>query len=258
MLISASLSRTPLMAHAGIGSELEGVHAVAAALGRRRVISLSIERRRLQRPDIATIVQMAEAQDVRVNIVDDVRALSVTDAPQGVYAEALAIKPISIKSAVALSDNPALVVLDHIEDPRNIGAAARSAVAAGMTALVVSQRRSAPIGATAFKTAAGALEDLPIVVVSSIADALKRLDQLDVWKVGLDGHSEESLFGLDLLERPVAVCIGAEGEGLSRLVAERCDVLVRIPMVGATESLNASVAASFASYEVARVRGWLS
>jgi 23S rRNA (guanosine2251-2'-O)-methyltransferase len=127
-----------------------------------------------------------------------------------------------------------------------------------MTALVVSQRRSAPIGATAFKAAAGALEKIPIVLVSSIADALKRLDQLDVWKIGLDARGERSILDLDLLERPVAVCVGAEGEGLSKLVAERCDVLVYIPMVGAAESLNASVAAALASYEVARVRGWLS
>lgn len=246
------------MALAGIGTEIEGIHAVEAALSAGRVTTLSVERHRLSKPDIARIVSMARSVDVPVDVVDDVRPLAVTAAPQGVYARARAIEPLSIKRAVALSDNPALLVLDHVEDPRNIGAAARSAVAAGMTALVVSQRRSAPIGATAFKAAAGALEVLPVVVVSSIADALKRLDQLDVWKVGLDGRGEQSILGLDLLARPVAVCVGAEGEGLSKLVAERCDVLARIPMVGGAESLNASVAAALASYEVARVRGWLS
>jgi 23S rRNA (guanosine2251-2'-O)-methyltransferase len=246
------------MAHAGIGTEIEGVHAVEAALQSGRVTALSLERSRLHKPDIENLVRNARAQGVPVEVVDDVRPMAVTAAPQGVVATARAIQPISIKDAVALSDNPALLVLDHIEDPRNIGAAARSAVAAGMTALVVSQRRSAPIGATAFKAAAGALEKIPIVLVSSIADALKRLDQLDVWKIGLDARGERSILDLDLLERPVAVCVGAEGEGLSKLVAERCDVLVYIPMVGAAESLNASVAAALASYEVARVRGWLS
>lgn len=246
------------MAHAGIGTELEGVHAVEAALNHARVTSLAVERRRTENPDVARIVRLAKSQDVAVRIVDDVRPLAVTAAPQGVFAKARAIEPFSLKAAVALSDNPALLVLDHVEDPRNIGAAARSAVAAGMSALVVSQRRSAPIGATAFKAAAGALETLPIVLVSSIADALKRLDQLDVWRVGLDGRGDQSILDLDLLARPVAVCIGAEGEGLSKLVADRCDVLAYIPMVGGTESLNASVAAALASYEVARVRGWLS
>lgn len=246
------------MVHAGIGTELEGVHAVEAALTAGRVTKLTVEQRRIGKPDVARIVRSAKALNVPVSVIDDVRPLAVTTAPQGIVARARAIEPMSIKHAVALSENPALLVLDHVEDPRNIGAAARSAVAAGMTALVVSQRRSAPIGPTAFKAAAGALEILPIVVVSSIADALKRLDQLDVWKVGLDGSGEQSILGLDLLSRPVAVCVGAEGEGLSKLVAERCDVLAHIPMVGGTESLNASVAAALASYEVARVRGWLS
>lgn len=246
------------MARAGIGTEIEGVHAVAAAFATGRVTSLLVESSRLHKPDIEAIVRTARERDVSVEVVDDVRPLATTAAPQGVVARARPIRPTSIKDAVALTDNPALLVLDHVEDPRNIGAAARSAVAAGMTALVVSQRRSAPIGATAFKAAAGALERIPIVLVSSIADALKRLDQLDVWRVGLDGSGERSILGLDLLERPVAVCIGAEGEGLSKLVAERCDLLVHIPMVGSTDSLNASVAAALACYEVARVRGWLS
>ncbi|MEE8456814.1 MAG: 23S rRNA (guanosine(2251)-2'-O)-methyltransferase RlmB [Acidimicrobiia bacterium] len=246
------------MALAGIGTELEGIHAVEAALTRGRVTTLSVEQRRMGRPDLARIVRLAQSQGVPVNVVDDVRPLATTGAPQGVFARARPVEPLSLKSAVDLSENPALLVLDHVEDPRNIGAAARSAVAAGMTALVVSQRRSAPIGATAFKAAAGALEEMPLVVVSSIADALKRLDQLDVWRVGLDGGGDRSLLGLDILGQPVAVCIGAEGEGLSRLVAERCDVLAYIPMVGGTESLNASVAAALASYEVARVRGWVS
>jgi 23S rRNA (guanosine2251-2'-O)-methyltransferase len=246
------------MALAGIGTELEGIHAVEAAMVAGRVTTLSVERRRMGRPELARIIRMAQAQDVPMNVVDDVRPLAVTAAPQGVFAKARALEPLSVKKAVALVENPALLVLDHVEDPRNIGAAARSAVAAGMTALVVSQRRSAPIGATAFKTAAGALEVLPIVVVSSVADALKRMDQLGLWKVGLDGQSDQSILGLEILARPVAVCVGAEGAGLSRLVAQRCDVLARIPMVGETESLNASVAAALVSYEVARVRGWLS
>jgi 23S rRNA (guanosine2251-2'-O)-methyltransferase len=203
---------------------------------------------------------VADARDrgVPVELVDDVRDKAATGAPQGVVATAHGIEPISIKNAVAASENPALLVVDHVEDPRNIGAAARSAVAAGMTALVVSHNRSAPLGATAFKAAVGALEVLPIVTVSSIADALKRLSQLGVWNVGLDGSGDRSLLGLDLLAQPVAVCVGAEGAGLSHLVRERCDVVATIPMVGPTESLNASVASALACYEVARVRGWVS
>jgi 23S rRNA (guanosine2251-2'-O)-methyltransferase len=157
-----------------------------------------------------------------------------------------------------LVDVPALFVVDHVEDPRNIGAAARSAVAAGMTAVVLSKDRSAPLGATAFKASVGALERLPIVEVNSVGDALRRLGKLDIWTVGLDVGGDRSLLGLDLLGLPVAVVVGAEGGGLSRLVRERCDVVASIPMVGDTESLNASVASAIACYEVARVRGWVS
>jgi len=246
------------MAHAGIGADLEGTHAVAAAIEAGRVTRLIVERGRVRNIELARLITSAEERSIDVEQVDDVRPLAVTGAPQGVVARARAIEPISLKAAVGLVENPALLVLDHFEDPRNVGAAARSAVASGMTALVLSNRRSAPLGATAFKAAVGALERIPIVMTSSIADALKRLDKLGLWRVGLDGGADRSLLGLELLAQPVALCIGAEGSGLSRLVADRCDVLASIPMVGATESLNASVAAALASFEVARVRGWVS
>ncbi len=246
------------MAHAGIGADVEGVHAVDAALGAGRVRELVVESGRSGRPDVAGLVQRARSFAIPVRTVDDVRPLAATDAPQGVVARCTPIPSLSIDEMMALVPVPALLVLDHIEDPRNVGAAARSAFAAGMTGLVVSHRRSAPIGATAFKAAAGALEHLPVAMISSIADAMRRFAKSDIWTVGLDGEAEASLFGLELLDRPVAICIGAEGSGLSRLVADRCDVLARIPMAGDMESLNASVASALACFEVARVRGWVS
>ncbi len=246
------------MAHAGIGADLEGVHAVSAAVEGGRVRELIVERHRIGEPDVARVVDAATASGATVRLVDDVRPLATTQAPQGIVARATPIPTIRLDDAVSLAEVPALLLLDHVEDPRNIGAAARSAFAAGMTAMVVPTRRSAPIGATAFKAAAGALEHVPVVTVSSIADTVKRLGQLDVWTVGLSGDADESLLGMELLARPVALCVGAEGRGLSHLVAQRCDVLARIPMVGGTESLNASVAAALACFEVARVRGWVS
>ncbi len=246
------------MAHAGIGAEVEGIHAVDAALAMGRVTELVIERRRATSDDGSALVETARSTGVAVRTVDDVRPLAATDAPQGVVARCRPIQPITLARAIAMSTMPALLVLDRVEDPRNVGAAARSAWAAGMTGLVVSDRRSAPLGATAFKAAAGALEHLPVVAVGSVADAIRTLAKSDVWTVGLDGAAERSLFGLDLLALPVAVCVGAEGAGLSHLVAERCDVLARIPMPGGAESLNASVAAALASFEVARMRGWVS
>ncbi len=121
--------------------------------------------------------------------------------------------------------------------------------------MVVPARRAAPLGATAFKAAAGALEELPVGIVSSTAEAVATLRRLGLWTVGLSGTAEGSLFGLSLLAEPVAVVVGAEGRGLSPLVEQRVDLCVRIPMPGPTESLNASVAAALAAYEIARVRG---
>ena len=121
--------------------------------------------------------------------------------------------------------------------------------------MVVSSRRAAPLSATAFKSAAGALETLPVSIVGSVPEGLSRLKDRGVWIVGLEAGSARSLFGLDLLTEPVAVVVGAEGAGLSVLSAKRCDVLVSIPMAASFESLNASVSAALACFEIMRVRG---
>jgi 23S rRNA (guanosine2251-2'-O)-methyltransferase len=185
-------------------------------------------------------------------MVPDVRAMGETDAPQGVVAECEPILPVSLDEMAG--PGTGLVVLDHVEDPHNVGAAARSALAAGMTGMVVSSRRAAPLSATAFKAAAGALEMIPVAVVGSIPEALSRLKSHDVWSVGLEADSSTSLFGLAVLTEPVAVVVGAEGSGLSELVRKRCDVLASIPMARGTESLNVSVSAALACFEVMRVR----
>ena len=243
------------MAAAGIGAEVEGTHAVVAALDAGRVERLFVEARRLSGEEVGAIAARARTAGVEVTVVDDVRHMATTTAPQGVVARCRPIPPLKLKAAVSGMDRPALVVLDRVQDPRNIGAAARSAWAAGMTGLVVADRRSAPIGATAFKAAVGALDLLPVIQVSSVGDALQTLRRLDVWTIGLSGTAERSLFGLELLDEPVAVCVGSEGSGLSQLVEERCDVVASIPMLNGVESLNASIATAIACYEVARVRG---
>lgn len=240
------------MARAGIGDRVEGIHAVAAAAAAGRIVKLHVERARADRPDIAAIVSAVEASGGTVQGVDSVRSMARTDAPQGLVADATPIEPVPLESLAGAG--AALLVLDHVEDPHNLGAAARSALAAGLTGLVVPGRRNAPLGAVAFKAAAGALEQLPVSVVSSVADAIERLGRHGVWTVGLDAGGDRSLFGLELLGEPVAVVIGAEGQGLGRLVGERVDVVASIPMTGPMESLNASVAAALAAFEIQRVR----
>jgi 23S rRNA (guanosine2251-2'-O)-methyltransferase len=239
------------MASAGIGRSVEGVHAVEAAVAAGRVEHLWVEGRRTGA--LAGVIAAATARGASVEEVDDVRPRADSSAPQGVVARCRPLPDVGIDDLASV-DRPAILVLDHLEDPHNVGAAARSALAAGMTGMVVSSDRAAPLTGTAFKAAVGALERLPVSVVHSVADAVARLAKLGVWTVGLDAAGGESLFGLGLLTEPVAIVVGAEGVGLGRLVAERCDVVASIPMSGPTESLNASVAAALGCFEVARVR----
>jgi 23S rRNA (guanosine2251-2'-O)-methyltransferase len=244
------------MAPAGIGADLEGVHAVRAALQAGRLIEVCVEATRTSHPEIAALLEQAKTAGVAIKVVDDVRPLAVTSVPQGLVARA---RPLVTYSLDALIE-PApclLVVLDHLEDPHNVGAIARSARAAGATGLVVPTRRTAPIGPTAFKAGAGALEHLRVAVHSSTADVVQRLKRLGVWTLGLTADGGERLFDLPLLTEAVAIVVGGEGRGLGRLVQERVDVRVGIPMAAGSESLNASVAAALAVFEVARVRNEL-
>ena len=244
------------MAPAGIGDSVEGIHAVDAAIGAGRVERLSVERSRAE--TLADLIARARAAGAVVSVVDDVRSLAGTDAPQGVVARCRPIPFGSIGDAVAARSPAAVVVLDHLEDPRNVGAIARTAVAAGVGGLIVARHRAAPIGPTAFKAAAGAFEHIVIAEVSSVGSAVTDLKRLGVWTIGLDSDGDRDLFGLDLLAEPCALVLGAEGAGLGRLVHDRVDVVASIPLHGPMESLNASVAASLAVYEIARVRGLAS
>lgn len=240
------------MAPPGIGRSVEGHHAVAAAVAAGRVVRLLVELRRAD--GYADLIDAARATGAEVKVVDDVRPMADTTSPQGLVARCRPIPQVSLAEAAAKTDPAAVLVLDHVEDPRNVGAIARSAVAAGVRSMVFSGRRSAPLEGTAFKAAAGALEHMAITEVSSIPAALEDLRKAGLWIVGLDGEGDQSLFGLGILTEPVAVVVGAEGGGLSRLVADRCDVLARIPIDADIESLNASVAAGLAVFEVARAR----
>ena len=244
------------MAPAGIGADLEGFHAVEAAMQAGRLTDLLVESGRASNPEIADLLARAKAAGVAIKVVDDVRPFAVTAVPQGLVGKARPVKTYTLEDLVEPSPC-LLVILDHLEDPHNVGAIARSAWAAGVTGLVVPTRRAAPIGPTAFKAAAGALEHLRVSVQSSTADAVQRLKRLGVWTVGLTAGTGERLFGLPLLTEPVAIVVGGEGGGLGRLVEERVDVRAHIPMATGSESLNASVATALAVFEVARVRSTL-
>lgn len=176
---------------------------------------------------------------------------------QGVAGQLSAVKQLELKDFLkrfkgdAMGENPCVVLLDGIEDPHNLGAIVRVAEASGAKAVLVPQRRSAQVSGTVSKVSAGALAFIPIVRVHNIVNAVEDLKKAGFWVVGLDVRGGEELFDADLI-RPLAICVGAEGKGLSRLVSEHCDFNVKIPMPGKTESLNASVACGIVLFEVVR------
>lgn len=178
---------------------------------------------------------------------------------QGVAGQLSAVKQLELREFLAgikgkdgqLEDNPCVVLLDGIEDPHNLGAIVRVAEASGAKAVLVPQRRSAQVSGTVSKVSAGALAFIPIVRVHNLVNAVEDLKKAGFWVVGLDVRGGEELFDADLV-RPLAICVGAEGKGLSRLVSEHCDFNVKIPMPGKTESLNASVACGIVLFEVVR------
>jgi len=245
------------MALAGYGARVEGVPAVEAALEAGRVQRLRVENRSASRPRMAELLNSARGGGVDIEIVSSLAGMAVTSSPQGVLAECRQLRSVTLTQLADEVAPAALLVVDRISDPRNLGAIARSAVAAGTPRLVIPRRRGSPLTPTAFKAAAGALERTRVCVVSSIAETLSQLSRMGIWTIGLAADAPTSLLGLELLGEPAALVVGAEHHGLSRLVAERVDQLASIPMVGDTDSLNASVAAGLALFELARVRGYL-
>ncbi len=149
--------------------------------------------------------------------------------------------------------NPLVVALDGITDPRNLGAVARSVAAFGGTGVLVPVRRSAGVTAGAWKASAGALARVPVAQASNLSRTLAGYAEAGLFVVGLDAGADDEIAGLELADGPLTLVIGSEGKGLSRLIAQQCDALVRIPISGA-ESLNAGVAAGIALYEVSRIR----
>lgn len=205
------------------------------------------------RSSVEHIVEQARAAGVPVGArtAAELDTLASGVRHQGIVAVAARFEPVTLSR---LAGRRLVVVLDGVMDPQNLGAIARSAEAAGADGMVIRSRRAAGISPAAEKAAAGALSWLPVAVVANIASALGVLSDAGAWSVGLDGAAETELWDSALLDGNVALVIGSEGAGLSRLVRDRVDELVRIPMAGHVASLNASAAAAIVLFEAARRR----
>ena len=184
-------------------------------------------------------------------------AAARTDAPQGVLAFARPIPDVPLEELLRTRPGmpaPFILLSDGITDPGNLGALLRSAECAGVTGVVLPQHRAVHITPAVTKAAAGSVEHIPMSIVGGLPNAIRELRAQGVWVIGLDERAEKPIWDLDLGGRAVALVLGAEGPGVSRLVRERCDELVQIPMRGRLASLNVGTAGALACFEVARGR----
>jgi 23S rRNA (guanosine2251-2'-O)-methyltransferase len=232
-----------------------GINPVVEALRAGRVRRLRVGARADARLERA--LEIARRTGVPVERVDPSALERATrgGVHQGIVADVDAARDYSIAELVdgAAPQAPLLVVLDGIEDPHNVGAILRTADAAGAHGVVRQARRAAPLDGIVAKASAGAVAHVRVATVVNIARALEELKERGVWAVGLAGDAPERYDCIDLT-LSTALVFGAEGTGLRRLVRERCDRLVAIPMLGAVESLNVSVAAGVTLFEAARQR----
>ena len=181
-----------------------------------------------------------------------------SEAPQGVLAHAAEIPEADLGELLRVGGAgkpPFLVAVDGVTDPGNLGAIIRSCDGAGVSGVLLPRHRSVHVTPTVAKASAGAVEYVPMALVPGLPAALKQLSERGIWVVGLDDGADRSLYEIGpLATEPICVVLGAEGAGLSRLVRERCDSIVSIPMAGHVSSLNVSTAAAIALYEVSRLR----
>ena len=183
-------------------------------------------------------------------------SLARTDGHQGVIATASSLRPDDLDDLLVEQGGvaPFLLAADGVTDPGNLGALLRTAECAGVTGIVLPRHRAVHVSPAVTKAAAGAVEHLRFALVGGLPTALSHLSDAGVLVVGLDMDGDTSIHDLPPLDGPVTVVVGSEGRGLRRLVRQRCDVVASIPLLGATESLNVSVAGAIALYEVVRRR----
>ena len=241
------------------GDQIEGRQAVRELLlaGTRKTREIIMASDLDPAPILDEIIDLADENKVEIRQISRSKfeQKTLTTAPQGVLAYAAPLPDHTLEDLIEQSDQtPFLLVVDGITDPGNLGAMLRTAECAGVTGVVMPRHRAARISPTVAKTAAGAIEHLPMATVTSIPKALTALADMGVWSVGLDMVSEQEIYDLDVASGPVALVLGAEGKGLSRLARERCDIVATIPLLGTLGSLNVSAAAAVACYEVVRAR----
>ncbi|HLJ42142.1 MAG TPA: 23S rRNA (guanosine(2251)-2'-O)-methyltransferase RlmB [Candidatus Acidoferrales bacterium] len=247
-------------------NHLAGFHAVEEALVAGHPLDRILIARGQHGGRIQKILDLARSRGVPVRFEDRIQLdrAAAAEHHQGVVAFTAAREALDIEDILAghsqrdaQAVDQLLVLLDGIEDPHNVGAIVRTALAAGAAGLIIPERRAAGLTDTVARVSAGALAHLPVARVKNLARAMEQLKEAGFWLIGLDEHAEKSYTEVDYKGR-IGIVMGSEGTGLHDLVRKRCDFLVSIPTTGPVRSLNVSVAAGVVLFEALRHRGLAS
>ncbi|TVX84846.1 23S rRNA (guanosine(2251)-2'-O)-methyltransferase RlmB [Paenibacillus agilis] len=239
---------------------IAGKHSVTEALRSGRTINKIWIAEQAQKHLTLPIIAEAKKAGVIVQFVDKRKLDQMAEGiqHQGVVAQAAAYAYFEVDELLARAEQrgekPFLLILDEIEDPHNLGSILRSADCTGVHGVIIPKRRSVGLTATVSKISAGAVEYVPVARVTNLASTIADLKERGVWIVGTDVSAREEIYDTNVFDSPVALVIGNENKGMGRLIRESCDVLLKLPMAGQINSLNASVAAGIFMYEVVRRR----
>lgn len=242
--------------------KLTGIHAVREALDAARPFDRILIARGRQDSRVEEIVQLARKQNIPVRFEDrrELDRLANSKDHQGVVALAAARAAATLEDILEAANKSAghgtkglIVLLDGVEDPHNLGAIIRTALAAGAHGVVIPERRAAGLTDTVARASAGALAHLPVAKVTNLAQAMEELKEAGYWLIGLDERADKSYAEADYTS-PVGIVLGGEGQGLHDLTRKRCDFVVSLPTAGPVKSLNVSVAAGVVLFEALRQR----
>ena len=239
--------------------KIEGRNPVTEAIRSGRTIDKIFVQSGEKNGSIRKIIALAKEKRIVISEVDKAKLdrMSDTKSHQGVIAFAAAKEYCSVEDILAYAqsrgEKPFVIIADELNDPHNLGSIIRTANAAGAHGIIIPKRNSVGLNPVVEKTSAGALEFMNVARVSNLASAIETLKKANVWIVGADMDGENTIYTHDF-SGAVGIVVGSEGFGISRLIKEKCDFVVRIPMFGQINSLNASVAAALMIYEVARTR----
>ena len=240
--------------------EIFGFHSIESILksNPELVLNVLIQNERRDKR-INELINTLSSQKISYSFADKVflDKISKGELHQGVISSVIPPSILNeesfIQSITRFNQNSLILILDSIQDPRNLGACLRSANAAGVSHIIINKDGSAPINSLVHRTSAGAINSLPIFHVTNLSRIIQQIKKRDIWVVGLDGNTESSIYNVNLTGS-IAIVVGSEGKGIRSLIKKNCDQIVSIPMAGNIESLNVSVATAIALFESKRQR----